>query len=69
MSKESSGVFLDWDVADSITLSCLTEYRNRLQQEIENFYEKNDYLHPDDLVGNKVRIDALNLIIKDFGGE
>ena len=69
MTKENTGVLLDWDVADGITLCTLTEYRSRLQQEIEDYYEKNEYLHLDDLVGNKVRIDALNLIIKDFGGE
>ena len=69
MTKENSGVLLDWEVADGITLCTLTEYRNRLQQEIEDHYENDAYLHPDDLIGNKVRIDALNLIIKDFGGE
>jgi len=65
----TDGVFLDWDVADKIAVRALIEYRNRLQQEINNHYEKDEYLHPEDLVGNKIRIDALNLIIKDFGGE
>lgn len=69
MSKESSGVLLDWGVADGITLCTLTEYRNRLKQEIEDHFEKNEYLHPDDVAGNYRRIVYLNLIIKDFGGE
>lgn len=65
----TNGVFLDWDVADKIAVRALIEYRNQLQQEINNHYEKDEHLHPEDLVGNKIRIDALNLIIKDFGGE
>lgn len=66
---DKTGVVLDWDTADRITLCALVEYRDRLQQEIESHYENENFLHPDDLVGNKVRIDALNLIIADFGGE
>lgn len=60
---------IDYDIADKIALNVLLDYRDRLQKELDDYYEKSEYLHPDDVGNNKLRIEALNLIIHDFGGE
>jgi hypothetical protein len=66
--SESLGLTIDFDTADRITVLTLKDYRNRLQQELDN-YESGEYLHPDDVAGNVRRIGALNLIIADFSAE
>lgn len=67
-TMDKTGVLLDWDTADRITLCTLTEYRKRLKEELDA-YDNGEYLHKDDVDGNHRRIVYLNLIIKDFGGE
>lgn len=64
-----NGIQLSVEAADSITLSNLIDYRMCLQGELDAYYTSDSYLHPQDVVGNKLRIEALNLIIQDFGGE
>ena len=64
------------EAADSITVANLTEWRDYLQSELDqweanprNEMNPNGYwMHPEDVVGNKKYIAALNLIIKAFGG-
>lgn len=65
----TSGIQISTEAANSITLANLIDYRTCLQGELDAYYTSDSYLHPDDVVGNKLRIEALNLIIKDFGGE
>lgn len=60
---------IDYDIADKIALNVLLDYRDRLQKELEDYYTSTGYLHPDDIGNNKLRIEALNLIIHDLGGE
>lgn len=66
---KNNGLEIDFEIADKITLINLTDYRKCLQGELDEYYKSDSYLHPDDVVGNKIRIEALNLLIKDFGGE
>jgi hypothetical protein len=65
---------LDMDTANSITLLTLTDYRAYLKTELR-LWKKNPktesnpggyWLHPDDVVGNIRRIEALDIVIKDF---
>ncbi len=64
----SRQIVLDVEAADRITLCNLQDYRDYLKKELEDFKE-GKWLHSEDVAGNIRRIEALNLIIKDFGGE
>ena len=65
---------LDSEIADGIALAVLKDQRAYLKKELAQ-WKKNPktednpdghWLHPDDVSGNIRRIEALNLIIKDF---
>ena len=74
MSKRIGPITLDGETADRITLLNLKEYRSYLKSEL-TAWKKNPrtednpegvWLHPEDVAGNTVAINALNLIIKHF---
>ena len=74
MSKTKQ-IILDGETADRITLLNLKEYKSYLTKEL-TAWRKNPHtednptgvwLHPDDVIGNTVAINALSLIIKHFG--
>jgi hypothetical protein len=76
MSKRIGPITLDGETADRITLLNLKEYRSYLTKEL-TAWRKNPrtednpdgvWLHPEDVTGNTVTINALNLLIKHFGG-
>jgi len=76
MSKRIGPITLDGETADRITLLNLKEYRSYLTKEL-TAWRKNPrtadnpdgvWLHPEDVAGNGVAINALNLIIKHYGG-
>jgi hypothetical protein len=75
MSKRIGPITLDGETADRITLLNLKEYRSYLTKELAA-WRKNPrtednldgvWLHPEDVTGNTVTINALNLLIKHFG--
>ena len=75
MSKRIGPITLDGETADRITLLNLKEYRSYLKSELAA-WRKNPrtednpegvWLHPEDVAGNTVAINALNLIIRHFG--
>lgn len=67
MSKKRT-IAIDGEIADQITVLNLMEYRSYLKKEIRDF-KKGSYLHPED-VGNNIKvIEALNLVIKQYGKE
>ena len=76
MSKRIGPITLDGETADRITLLNLKEYRSYLTKELTAWRrnprtEDNPdgvWLHPEDVTGNTVTINALNLLIKHFGG-
>jgi hypothetical protein len=77
VSKRVGPITLDGETADRITLLNLKEYRSHLTKELAA-WRKNPrtednpegiWLHPEDVVGNTVAINALNVIIKHFGVE
>lgn len=73
-SKHKPYQWIDGETADRITALNLRDYRKYLKSELAQWKKnpKSDanpngfWLHPEDVVGNMRRIEALNLIIKDF---
>jgi len=76
MSKRIGPITLDGDTADRITLLNLKEYKSYLTAELTAWCknprtEDNPagvWMHPEDVTGNTVAINALSVIIKHFGG-
>jgi hypothetical protein len=73
-TKHKPYQWIDGETADRITSLNLKDYRAYLKKEL-NQWKKNPrtdanpgghWLHPDDVAGNIRRIEALDLIIKDF---
>lgn len=65
---------LSCGAADRITVATLKNYRSNLKKELKK-YTKNPktdlnpngvWMHPEDVIGNQRRIEALNLIISDY---
>lgn len=53
---------IDAETADQIVVSALKNYLECLEESLSG----NSYIHPDDIEGNKKRIEALKLIISDY---
>jgi len=68
MSKKIGPISLDGETADRITVLNLKEYRSFLKKELQD-YKKGSYLHPEDVALNIKVVEALNLVIKQFGVE
>ena len=70
-------ITLDMETCNNITRLTLTEYRDYLQSELDQWNENPQdddnpdgyWMHPDDVVGNMKRIKRLNSVLVDFGGE
>ena len=58
-------IAIDGDTADRITVLTLKDYAKYLRKELKQF-KKGEYLHPEDVAGNIQRIEAIELILKDF---
>ncbi len=58
---------IDFETADRITLLTLKEQRKYLKKELADF-KKGEYLHPEDVVNNTRVVQALDTVIKHFGG-
>jgi hypothetical protein len=65
---------IPYEVADGITLAVLEDYREYLQSELDQWFanpkspENPDgyWMHPEDIVNNRVVIDALDTVIRQF---
>ena len=75
MSKRVGPITLDGEAADRITVLNLMEYRAYLKKELSD-WKKNPrsdtnptghWLHPEDVAINTRVIEALNLVINQFG--
>jgi len=62
-----TGVLLDFETADRITLDNLKDCRKRLKKELKE-HKKGAWLHPDDVVGNMELIRCMDKLIHYFGG-
>lgn len=58
---------IDFETADRITLITLKEQRKYLKKELADF-KKGGYLHPEDVVNNTRLVEAMNMVIKYYGG-
>lgn len=61
------GLQIDFETADRITVLTLKEQRGYLKKELAKF-KKGEWLHPEDVANNTRLIEALNLVIKYYGG-
>lgn len=67
MSKRKHNLEIDFETADRITVISLKDQRKYLKKEIAE-WKKGEYLHPEDVAGNIKLIEALDLVIKHYGG-
>ena len=58
---------IDFETADRIAVIVLKEQRQYLKKELKDF-KKGAWLHPEDVVNNTRVIEALDTVIKHFGG-
>jgi hypothetical protein len=58
---------IDFETADRIVLLALKEQRKYLKKELAQF-KKGEYLHPEDVVNNTRLVQAMDLVIKYYGG-
>jgi len=58
---------IDYETAERITLLTLKDHQLYLKKELKDF-KKGVYLHPDDVGENVLLIEALNRVIKYYGG-
>jgi hypothetical protein len=69
MEKMMSGITIDFETADRITLANLQEQRRYLLEEIRLHVEEGQYLHPQDYHNSMTQlIPALELLIPYYGG-
>lgn len=61
------GLQIDFETADRITVITLKEQRKYLKKELVDF-KKGKWLHPEDVVNNTRVVQALDVVIKHFGG-
>lgn len=59
---------IDGETADRITVLNLKDYRAYLKKELRD-YKKGQWLHPEDVAMNIQVIEAINLVIKQYGEE
>lgn len=58
---------IDFETADRIAVITLKEQRKYLKKELAQF-KKGGYLHPEDVVNNTRMVEALDIVIKYYGG-
>jgi len=79
-SKHVTGLLgMDYETADRITRLTLTEYRDRLQEELDKWNanpqdETNPdgdgyWMHSEDVVRNCKTVKLIDVLLQDFGGE
>ena len=63
------GVYLDFETIDRITVAGLKSYLDSVQTSLAEYYKGNQWLHADDVVHSEQIIEALKLVLRDFGEE
>lgn len=68
------GLSLDYETADRIVRLSLTEHRDYLQSELDQYYATKDtdnpyWLHPEDVGLNHTLIRRINSLLDYYGGE
>ena len=60
------GITIDWETADRITCDNLINHRDMLTKDLD-LYGEGKWLHPEDVVLCRERVDAMNILIRYFG--
>lgn len=69
MSGNKTGLEIDWDTADRITLLCLKESLETNREELRKHLEEGAWLHPEDKERLIFKIiPALEVIVDYYGG-
>lgn len=63
-----TGMTIDWETANRITLLNLIEARNNLLDEMDRV-DNGEWIHPEDERANRDYIRALTVVIDYYGGE
>ena len=64
-----TGITLDYETADRITLLSLKDHLEYLEGEIKDHEENGHYMHPEDYHSSKVNlIPALKVLVDYYGG-
>jgi hypothetical protein len=63
------GVYLDFETIDRITVAGLKSYLDAVQTGLADYRKGDRWLHSDDIVHSEKAIEALKLILRDFGEE
>ena len=64
-----SGLTIDWETADRITLTNLKEALETLQSELDAHINDGKWMHPEDVSNNVSKyIPALKTLIEYYGG-
>lgn len=61
------GLEIDFETADRITILNMQEIRQRLIDDMNDYYN-GGWLHPDDVLMNKQYIECLDVMIDFWGG-
>lgn len=61
-----SGLQIDWEVANRITLLNLKDYQRVLTEELEKFKNDQQWLHSEDVVRHQKVIAALDIVIAEY---
>lgn len=65
-----TGMEIDWETADRITLLNLQNQLECLEQELKDHQENGKWMHPEDALNSQyLYIPALKVLIKYYGGE
>ncbi len=67
-SNEPQGLMIEWEAADRITVLTLKNQRDSLQDHLNGGANGSRWLHPEDETHNRAMIQAINFVLKDFGG-
>ena len=62
------GLEIDFDTADRITLLTLINQRKILNEQLEDYFKKDKWLHADDVIRYTETTKALELVISYYGG-
>ena len=65
----STGIELDWETADRITLLVLKDQLKYLKEELRQHQEDGQYMHPEDAYNSAFKlIPSLEILIHYYGG-
>lgn len=68
MGLKLKKIELDFEIADSITVATLKAYRKSLKRHLKDHAKGTAWLHADDVPHMTKTIEALDIVISEFGG-